>query len=176
MYTAALEVDDMESAAGEYEGIRTYARTKRMQVVLADAWARRLADERLREDHVTDERLREDHVTDERLREDHGSGTDVRVESMHPGWAATPGVAESLPAFQKLTRPFLRDTTEGADTAVWLVATRPISAPPHFWHDRAQRPTTFGWQRHENPTTVARFLDEVSEMTGTTRNWVGLRA
>ena len=39
MYTAALEVDDMESAAGEYEGIRAYARTKRMQVVLADAWA-----------------------------------------------------------------------------------------------------------------------------------------
>jgi dehydrogenase/reductase SDR family member 12 len=146
MYTAALEVDDMESAAGEYEGIKAYARTKRMQVVLADAWAERLA------------------------------GTDVRVESMHPGWAATAGVAESLPTFQKLTRPFLRDTTDGADTAVWLVATRPISAPPHFWHDRAQRPTTFGWQRPENPTAVARFLDEVSEMTGTTRNWVGLRA
>jgi dehydrogenase/reductase SDR family member 12 len=156
MYTAALEVDDMESAAGEYEGIKAYARTKRMQVVLADAWAQRLADERLREDH--------------------GTGTDVRVESMHPGWAATPGVAESLPTFQKLTRPFLRDTTDGADTAVWLVATRPISAPPHFWHDRAQRPTTFGWQRPENPTAVARFLDEVSEMTGTTRNWVRLRA
>jgi NAD(P)-dependent dehydrogenase (short-subunit alcohol dehydrogenase family) len=163
MYTAALEVDDMESAAGEYEGIRAYARTKRMQVVLADAWARRLADERLREDHLADERLREDH----------GSGTDVRVESMHPGWAATPGVAESLPTFQKLTRPLLRDTTDGADTAVWLVATRPISTPPHFWHDRAQRPTTFGWQRPESPTAVARFLDEVSEMTGTTRNWVG---
>jgi dehydrogenase/reductase SDR family member 12 len=145
MYTAALEVDDMESAAGEYEAIKVYARTKRMQVVLADAWARRLA------------------------------GTDVRVESMHPGWAATPGVAESLPTFEKLTRPFLRDTTAGADTAVWLVATRPTSAPPHFWHDRAQRPTTLGWQRPENPTAVARFLDEVSAMTGTTRNWVGLR-
>jgi dehydrogenase/reductase SDR family member 12 len=146
MYSAALEVDDMESTAGEYEGIRAYARTKRMQVVLADAWAERL------------------------------SGTDVRVESMHPGWAATPGVAESLPTFQKFTRPFLRDAADGADTAVWLVATRPISEPPHFWHDRAQRPTTLGWQRPENPTTVARFLDEVSDLTGTTRNWVGLRA
>jgi dehydrogenase/reductase SDR family member 12 len=146
MYTAALEVDDMESVAGEYDGIRAYARTKRMQVVLADAWAERL------------------------------SGTDVRVESMHPGWAATPGVAESLPTFQKLTRPLLRDAGDGADTAVWLVATRPISAPPHFWHDRAQRPTTFGWQRPESPTEVARFLDEVSEMTGTTRNWVCSRA
>jgi dehydrogenase/reductase SDR family member 12 len=155
MYSAALEVDDMESAAGEYQAVRAYARTKRMQVVLADAWAQRL--------------------TDERLREDHGAGSDVRVESMHPGWAATPGVAESLPTFQRFTRPFLRDTAEGADTAVWLVATRPISEPPHFWHDRAQRPTTFGWQRSENPTAVARFLDQVSKMTDTTRNWVGLR-
>lgn len=146
MYSAALDADDMESAEGEYEGIRAYARTKRMQVVLADAWAERLA------------------------------GTDVRVESMHPGWAETPGVAESLPTFQKVTRPFLRDAGDGADTAVWLVATRPESRPPHFWHDRAQRPTTFGWQRPEDPAVVARFLDEVSTMTGTTRNWVGLRA
>ena len=53
------------------------------------------------------------------------AGTDVRVESMHPGWAATPGVADRLPTFQKLTRPLLRDTADGADTAVWLVATRP---------------------------------------------------
>ena len=54
MYTAALEVDDMESAAGEYEGIRAYARTKRMQVVLADAWAERLAgNRRPRREHAS---------------------------------------------------------------------------------------------------------------------------
>jgi dehydrogenase/reductase SDR family protein 12 len=144
MYSAALDADDMESADGDYEGIRTYARTKRMQVVLADAWAARLA------------------------------ATDVRVESMHPGWAETPGVAQSLPTFQKVARPFLRDTADGADTAVWLVATRPKSTSPHFWHDRAQRPTTFGWQRPEDAGTAARFLDEVSAMTETSRNWVGL--
>ncbi len=146
MYTAPLDTDDMESERGEYDGIRVYARTKRMQVVLADAWAERLA------------------------------ATGVRVESMHPGWAATPGVAESLPTFQKITRPLLRDATDGADTAVWLVATRPESKPPHFWHDRAQRPTTFGWQRPEDAAVVARFLDEVSSATDTSRNWVGLRA
>ena len=146
MYSAPLDADDMETTGRDYNGVRVYARTKRMQVVLADAWAERLA------------------------------GTDVRVESMHPGWAATPGVAEGLPTFQKITRPLLRDAADGADTAVWLVATRPISQPPHFWHDRAQRPTTFGWQRPENALVVARFLDEVSAKTGTTRNWVGLRA
>jgi dehydrogenase/reductase SDR family member 12 len=72
-------------------------------VVLADAWAQRLAD------------------------------SDIRVESMHPGW----------------------------------VDTRPESTPHHFWHDRAQRPTTFGWQRGQDPDTVARFLDAVASKTGT---------
>ena len=139
MYTAPLSVDDMESEAGPYNGVRVYARTKRMQVVLADAWAKRLAD------------------------------NDIRVESMHPGWVETPGVAESLPMFRKLTRPLLRDARDGADTAVWLVATRPDSASGHFWHDRAQRPTTVGWQRSENPDVVARFLDAVSSMTETKR-------
>jgi dehydrogenase/reductase SDR family protein 12 len=156
MYSAPLDADDMETEQGPYEGIRVYARTKRMQVVLADAWAERLADERLREDP--------------------DAGTDVRVESMHPGWAATPGVSESLPTFQKVARPLLRDTTDGADTAVWLVATRPESKPPHFWHDRAQRPTTFGWQRPEDPTVVGRFLEAVSSKTDTSRSWVALRA
>src|SRR6476661_1154511 len=144
MYAAPLSVDDIETKSGDYNGVRVYARTKRMQVVLADAWADRL------------------------------SGNDIRVESMHPGWVETPGVAESLPMFRTLTRPLLRDTADGADTAVWLVATRPESEPAHFWHDRAQRPTTFGWQRPEKPDVVLQFLDAVSSMTGTmrfTQNW-----
>jgi len=145
MYSSPLVVDDLESSQ-DYNGVRTYARTKRMQVVLADSWARRLA------------------------------GTDIRVESMHPGWVDTPGVAEYLPRFRVITKPLLREVADGADTAVWLVATRPPSEPGHFWHDRAQRPTTFGWQRRENPAKVRRFLDEVSAMTGTSDAWTGLRA
>jgi dehydrogenase/reductase SDR family protein 12 len=141
MYTASREDDDLEYRSG-YSGIRAYARTKRMQVVLADAWARRLA------------------------------GTGVKVESMHPGWADTPGVADDLPLFRTLTRPLLRDAADGADTAVWLVATRPDSTPDHFWHDRAQRPTTFGWQREEDPAKVAHFLTQVSTMTATSEEWI----
>ncbi|WP_328514681.1 SDR family NAD(P)-dependent oxidoreductase [Mycolicibacterium palauense] len=140
MYTAPLVDDDLESRE-DYSGIRTYARTKRMQVVLADAWADRLA------------------------------GTDVRVESMHPGWVRTPGVTEYLPLFDRVTGPLLRDAADGADTAVWLVATRPPSRPGHFWHDRAQRPTTFGWQRGTDPQRVARFLAQVTELTGTPDPW-----
>ena len=141
MYSTPLIVDDLESRT-EYNGVRAYARTKRMQVVLADCWARRLA------------------------------GTGIRVESMHPGWVDTPGVAEYLPRFRVITRPLLRDVAAGADTAVWLVATRPRSRPGHFWHDRAQRPTTFGWQRSEDPAKVRRLLSEVSSLTGTPDEWV----
>jgi NAD(P)-dependent dehydrogenase (short-subunit alcohol dehydrogenase family) len=144
MYSTPLVIDDLESSH-EYNGVRSYARTKRMQVVLADSWARRLA------------------------------GTDIRVESMHPGWVDTPGVAEYLPRFRVITKPLLREVADGADTAVWLVATQPPSEPGHFWHDRAQRPTTFGWQRHENPAKVRRFLSEVSDLTGTPNAWTGLR-
>jgi len=140
MYSTPLMVDDLESNH-DYNGVRTYARTKRMQVVLANAWAHRMAR------------------------------TDVKFESMHPGWVDTPGVAEYLPRFRVITRPLLREVADGADTAVWLVATRPRSTPGHFWHDRAQRPTTFGWQRLENPARVRRFLQKVSDLTGTSKSW-----
>jgi dehydrogenase/reductase SDR family protein 12 len=85
---------------------------------------------------------------------------------------ATPGVSESLPRFEKVMGPLLRDPASGADTAVWLVATRPDSAGSrHFWHDRALRPTTYGWQRAEDPAKVRRFLAFVSAATGTTAAW-----
>ncbi|MBJ7355813.1 SDR family NAD(P)-dependent oxidoreductase [Nocardioides sp.] len=146
MYSARLpaDVDGYESRGvdkGGYNGVRAYARTKRMQVVIADAWARRLAAQ------------------------------DVRVESMHPGWVGTPGVATHLPTFNMITKPVLRDSEDGADTAVWLVATRPSSEPPHFWHDRAQRPVTMGRRGGPDPVDVRRFLLWVSETTSTPATW-----
>lgn len=144
MYGAGLrsEPEEIEYTDGDYDGVQGYARTKRMQVVLADAWA-------------------------ERLR-----GGEVRVASMHPGWVATPGVTDSLPTFNKVMGPLLRTAEDGADTAVWLVATRPDTAGPHhFWHDRALRPTTFGWQRGDDPAAVRRFLGYVTDATGTTAAW-----
>ncbi len=142
MYSAGLRSapEDIEYRRGDYDGVRAYARTKRMQVVLADAWDARLRD----------------------------LGREMRVESCHPGWAATPGVTDGLPGFDKVMGPLLRDAESGADTAVWLVATRPRArGTHHFWHDRAQRPTTFGWQRAQDPDAVRRFLGYVTESTGT---------
>lgn len=144
MYSAGLRStpDEIEYRDGEYDGVRGYARTKRMQVVLADAWSRRLR------------------------------GGQVAVESTHPGWAATPGVTDSLPGFGKVMGPLLRDAASGADTAVWLVATRPDSSGTHhFWHDRATRPTTYPFQRRQDPDAERAFLDYVAGATDTV--WVG---
>jgi hypothetical protein len=46
----------------------------------------------------------------------------VHFDSMHPGWADTPGVQESIPAFQRITKPILRSPEQGADTIAWLAA------------------------------------------------------
>jgi dehydrogenase/reductase SDR family member 12 len=110
MYTQSLPTDDPEYRHGRYRGATAYARTNRIQVALTPILARRWA------------------------------GQHIRVYSMHPGWADTPGVATSLPGFRLLTGPLLRTPEEGADTALWLAATKPAPATGGFWHDRRPRP------------------------------------
>ncbi|WP_284744664.1 SDR family NAD(P)-dependent oxidoreductase [Amycolatopsis sp. RTGN1] len=119
MYTQSLAVDDPEYRAGRYRGATAYARTKRMQVELTPLLA---------------ERWRADGIA---------------VHSLHPGWADTPGLATSLPAFRRLVGPLLRTPEEGADTAVWLAATQHAPPAGRFWHDRRERP------RHLLPHTHA---------------------
>jgi hypothetical protein len=48
---------------------------------------------------------------------------------------------ESLPRFHRLTGPLLRDAAGGADTTVWLAATRPQPRAGGLWHDRRPRLT-----------------------------------
>lgn len=124
MYTQPLRIDDPEYRDGAYNGTKAYARTKRMQVVLARLWADRLA------------------------------GLGVTVHAMHPGWAATPGITDSLPGFAKLLGPILRSPAEGADTAVWLVGAPAAGRSSGlFWQDRLPRPTSY------LPFTVTREPD-----------------
>ena len=111
MYFQRLDLEDLQSSAEPYSGSRAYARAKRAQVGLAREWARRL-----------------------------GPGG-VAINAMHPGWADTPGLAESLPGFYGLMRPLLRTPDEGADTIVWLAATRPGRARSGaLYLDRRPRP------------------------------------
>lgn len=62
--------------------------------------------------------------------------------AMHPGWADTPGVAKSLPAFRQKLLSQLRDNRMGADTMVWL-ASDPGLSRQHcglLWFDRRPQP------------------------------------
>ncbi len=107
MYAQRLRFDEPGAGGGRYDGTTAYARTKRMQVVLAGLWA--------------------------------AEGLDAHA--VHPGWAATPGLASSLPGFATLLGPLLRTAAEGADTAVWLAAAPPaVAGTGRFWHDRRPRP------------------------------------
>lgn len=119
MYLERLHLDDLLMERAPYRGSVAYAHAKRAQVVLARAWADRLADR------------------------------DVVVHAMHPGWADTPGVARSLPTFRRVMGPLLRTPEEGADTMVWLaLAEEPGCSTGGFWHDRRERPVDhFPWTR-----------------------------
>ena len=137
MYSQELPVDDPQFERGEYDGVTAYARTKRMQVHLAELWGDELAD------------------------------LGVVVHSAHPGWADTPGVQDSLPGFYKITKPFLRDAAEGADTVVWLAASPEASdSTGLFWQDRKPRPTAYLGLKKPTPAQKRRLWQQVTDLTG----------
>ncbi len=117
-----------------YRGSVAYARAKRAQVVLARVWGDRYA------------------------------GDGIVVHAMHPGWAATPGVHESLPRFERVLGPLLRSPDEGADTIVWLAAAdEPAASTGRFWHDRRARPTHYLPGTGETPDDVRALEARVAE-------------
>ncbi|MEY4147274.1 MAG: hypothetical protein RL278_830 [Actinomycetota bacterium] len=66
--------------------------------------------------------------------------THTEFVAMHPGWADTPGVQESIPSFRRVTAPILRTASEGADTIAWLAAVNPLpGVSGTFWSDREVR-------------------------------------
>ena len=81
--------------------------------------------------------------------------------AMHPGWADTPGVRNSLPGFAKVTRPILRSPDQGADTIVWLAATARQLPSGDFWCDRESRPRhRLGSTRRSDTEDVRRAVVE----------------
>ena len=65
----------------------------------------------------------------------------ISFAAMHPGWADTPGVQESLPAFRRVMKPLLRSSEQGADTICWLASCSEKIDSGKFWCDRASRTT-----------------------------------
>lgn len=138
MYAERLDADRVEySGPDDYDGVRAYARAKRAQVALNEQWAQRLP------------------------------ASAPTFHAMHPGWADTPGVADALPMFKRITGPFLRTPDEGADTVVWLAAAdEPGSNSGLLWLDRAPRATAkVPWTNHD-ATEAARLWDDVCRQTG----------
>ncbi|KAI3961646.1 hypothetical protein MKW92_019538 [Papaver armeniacum] len=102
---------DLQFSESKFDGVLQYARNKRVQVALTEKWAE--------------------------LHKNKGIG----FYSMHPGWAETPGVAQSLPDFSERMSGKLRTSEEGADTIVWL-ALQPKEklVSGSFYFDRAEAP------------------------------------
>jgi NAD(P)-dependent dehydrogenase (short-subunit alcohol dehydrogenase family)/carbon monoxide dehydrogenase subunit G len=137
MYTTGLALDDLQFRKGRYNGSLAYARTKRALVVLTEAWAEQLRDK------------------------------GVVVHAMHPGWADTPGVAGSLPAFHAVTRRFLRTAEQGADTITWLAAAPEVAGVTGlFWLDREPHPTTVLPGTDVSPDQRQRLWKALTELTG----------
>lgn len=92
---------------------------------------------------------------------------EIDFHSMHPGWADTPGVADALPGFRRITGPILRTPAEGADTIVWLAASSSRDTPSgRFWLDRRVRSTVrLPWTRPV-PGAAADLWHLVGVLTG----------
>lgn len=114
MYLKKLDLKNIQSDHGRYDGVTAYANTKRAQVILSEQWA-----------------------------EQYGQ-TGVTFSALHPGWVNTPGVERSLPWFWKCMKSRLRTPDQGADTAVWLSLfdSKKIENGK-FWFDRKSVPTHF---------------------------------
>jgi NAD(P)-dependent dehydrogenase (short-subunit alcohol dehydrogenase family) len=138
-YSEALALPAIDLEGESYDGPAVYARTKRAQIALAELQSAELAD------------------------------LGVTVHAVHPGWADTPGVQESLPTFRKFTRPFLRTADQGADSIAWLaLADEPVRAPGLLWHDRAPRPRNRIPGQRESEGERSELQAELRRLSGLT--------
>jgi dehydrogenase/reductase SDR family protein 12 len=137
MYTARIDLDDLQLERREFDGAGFYAHTKRAEVILSEEWAKRLPRD------------------------------EVTVHSTHPGWVETPGVATSLPRFHRIMGPLLRDPAAGADTIVWLAGSPEAARTSgEFWHDRRTRPRhRLPWTR-ESEAERARLFTACEDLCG----------
>ncbi|HEX6228047.1 MAG TPA: SDR family NAD(P)-dependent oxidoreductase [Solirubrobacterales bacterium] len=137
MYTTRIDLDDLQLEHRDFDGARFYAHTKRAEVILSEEWGGRL-------------------VAD-----------GIAVHSTHPGWVATAGVAASLPRFNRVMGPLLRDPAAGADTIVWLAGSpQAARSTGEFWHDRRPRPKhRIPWTR-ETAEERSRLFAECERLCG----------
>lgn len=141
-YTQPLSLPqgDLQGSDSDYDGAAVYARTKRAQVALAELQSRQF------------------------------EGRGISVHAVHPGWADTPGVRESLPTFRRLTGPLLRTAAQGADTVAWLALAAPETVGSGLlWHDRQPRPRHRFPMKAEGEAERLELDAELQRLTGLER-------
>ena len=134
MYNAPLGIAGLNTTdASKYNGKASYAYAKRAQVALTDYW------------------------------NDQYGGRGISSYVTHPGWARTPGVKEALPVFSIIQAPILRTPRQGADTALWLTATRPPIQQDVVWFDRKARQTHMYEYTKKPQCTIQELVDYLDE-------------
>lgn len=137
MYLQALPVNDLAYKTPPYDGKIAYARAKRGLAVFSTLLAQKY--------------------------QKHG----IAVSAVHPGWVDTPGIRKSLPGFYRYTRPILRTPEQGADTMVWLAASREAQgANGELWFDRRPHTPHVLSKTRETETDRALFLRALEHIAG----------
>lgn len=135
MYTQRLSMSWLRSGfAHRYDGPAVYAQAKRALSIVTQEWHEEWAK--------------------------HG----VFINTMHPGWADTPGVQSALPTFRRITQWILRSPEEGADTIVWMAADDDLEGVSGcLFLDRQARRYYLNKKSQERPTDRRALLSFVSE-------------
>ncbi len=110
MYLTKFSFAKTMAVNGKYNGVSSYACTKRGQVILSDFWSKKLKK------------------------------MGVIVSAMHPGWVDTPGLQKSLPLFSSFLGKRLRSLAQGVDTIYWLaISGNKKIETGELWFDREKR-------------------------------------
>ncbi|KJE92005.1 hypothetical protein CAOG_08662 [Capsaspora owczarzaki ATCC 30864] len=121
----------------KFDGQMAYAHNKRQMMVIMDHWAKV---------HASD---------------------GISFYSMHPGWADTPAVRESMPDFHKFWKNKLRTEEQGADTLVFLAISGSVTPEQsgEFFEDRAVTSKHLSLCRTQStPAEEEQLVQYVSEL------------
>eukprot|EP00127_Corallochytrium_limacisporum_P001693 Clim_evm30s77 gene=Clim_evmTU30s77 len=137
--TEKLSLDLNLTKLKPYKGTTAYAQQKRQQLILVE-----LLQEKFSEEYNT------------------------AFFSMHPGWADTIALQESMPDFHKRMKDDLRNPQEGADTVVWLGMCERLKLDDggKFYEDRASVPTHLPLSFTKESTDArGKLWDEMERMS-----------
>lgn len=122
-YTAKCSPTDLDcNFIKKYDGTLVYAINKRIQIIVTE-------------------------IMMEKFSKTNKNST-VLFNSMHPGWCATDALKTAMPEFYDQQKRTLRTEEEGADTIVWMAASKVFEGKNDenngkFWFDRRSVRTNF---------------------------------